>query len=157
MNIKYLFNLENLNSVLSDKYFPNESISFEEISQLEQTYNKGNTFPKVLQEYLSIAGKYSPVIDKGIFSTQQELQEFVREELSDNGKFFTRPFFALEVYSGDWCMFIYLDEGDNPNLHCVYYDDEAAGLSQPLKKMDHTISSLINSRIQRIKENINPY
>lgn len=157
MHTKYLLNLKNLNHFLPDKYFPNESISLEEISQLEQAYNNGNAFPKVLQEYLSIAGKYCPVTDKGIFTTQQELQEFVREELSYNGKIFTRPFFAVEIYSGDWCLFIYLDEGDNPNLCCVYYDDESAGFSEPLKKMDHTITSLINSRIQRIKENMNPY
>jgi hypothetical protein len=157
MDIKYLINLKNLNSVLPSKYFPNESISLEEVSQLEQTYNKGNIFPKILKEYLLIAGKYCPVIDKGIFSSQQELQEFVREELEHYGKIFTRPFFAIEIYSGDWCLFIYLDEGDNPNLYCAYYDDEAAGFSEPLRKMGHNISSLINSRIQRIKENMNPY
>lgn len=154
MEIKFL---KHLQANPSRDGVQNKPISIEEITQLEQLYNNGKFFPKVLRELLFLAGNYCITLDTGIFPTQQELQEFVREELSDYGKIFTRPFFAVEIYSGDWCLFIYLDEGDNPNLYCVYYDDEAAGLSEPFKKMDHTIKSLINSRIQRIKENMNPY
>lgn len=154
MEINYLKKLKDYPSMYERTCEP---ISLEEITQLEQLYNNGNPFPKVLKEYLHLAGNFCTVIDGGIYSTQQELQEYVREELLDNGKVYTRPFFALEIYSGDWCIFIYLDEGDNPNLYLTYYNDEAAGLSEPYKKMTHTLPSLINNRIQRYKEGGNPF
>lgn len=154
MEINYL---KNLRDNPSRDGFTCEPISFEEIIQLEQLYNNGNPFPKVLKEYLYLAGNGCTMMDMGISETQQEFQEWMRELLLDEGKIYTRPFYALETYSNDWFIFIYLDEGDNPNLYLAYFMDEAAGLSEPYKKMTHTLPSLINNRIQRYKEGGNPF
>lgn len=154
MEIQYLKKLKDYPSMYERTCEP---ISLEEIAQLEQLYNNGNPFPKVLKEYLYLAGNFCTVIDSGISDTQQEFQEYMRELLLENDKVYTRPFYALETYSNDWFIFIYLDEGDNPNLYLAYFMDEAAEPEEPLRKMSHTLPSLINNRIQRYKEGGNPF
>ncbi|MCZ8091414.1 hypothetical protein [Flavobacterium sp.] len=45
-----------------------------EINYLEQTWNNGNHFPKVLKELLFLAGQNFPGFSYGIDSTQNEFQ-----------------------------------------------------------------------------------
>lgn len=145
MEIKYLQKLSKKTTKSKYKGIP---MSLKEIEKLEELYNDGNPFPKVLKEFLYLAGNYCPVLDTGIYHTLQDLQEYVREELLEYGKVYTRPFFALETYSGDWCILMYLDEGDNPDLYHVYYNDEAADFNEPYKKLGRTLLGLINKRIR---------
>ena len=130
----------------------NMPLSETEILQLEQIYNNSNSFPRVLKELLFLAGEYCIVMDYGISNNQHDFQEFVREDLLEFGKIFTRPFFAVETYSNDYVIFLYLDEGDNPRLYRVFYNDAAADFEQPIKQLNHTLLSLINNRVQRVKE-----
>ena len=60
MEINYLKKLqENINIF----QYPCEPISMIEIESLEQTYNSGNPFPKVLKELLFLAGEFCYILD----------------------------------------------------------------------------------------------
>lgn len=76
----------------------NEPISLGEITTLEELYNNGNPFPKALNELLFLAGSYCIVLDYGARNSQQGMQDRVRQELLENGKVFSRPFYAVDVY-----------------------------------------------------------
>jgi hypothetical protein len=128
-----------------------------EITQLEQLYNNGNPFPKVLKEYLFLAGARCTVMEQGIYETQFEAQLETRVMLLEGGKVFTRPFFGLEFWTTDSFMYIYLDEGDNPLLRDVYYFDEAAPFGEVYLTSDLTLKGLIDARIQDVKEGLNPF
>ena len=115
MDITYLKQLERTRNKNS---WINESISLEEIKQLEQIYNNNKPFPKALRELLFLAGNYCIVLDYGLNDTQQELQEFVRENMQEENRIITRPFYAIDVYNaGDQFLFVYLDEGDDPEVY----------------------------------------
>ncbi|MBP4136950.1 SMI1/KNR4 family protein [Flavobacterium geliluteum] len=132
-----------------------EGITLNEIQDLEKLYNNGNPFPKVLKELLFLAGNYCYVCDYGIDETQQELQEWVREDMADNGRTISRPFYAFDVYGGDQFLFIYLDEGENPT---VYEAHPWITGSNWIKHLDNlTIKSLVDSGIERVKRGENPF
>jgi hypothetical protein len=69
MEIKYLTTLEQ-NPTYTYQASGNieslEPITDIEITSLEDTYNKGNSFPVVLKELLSLAGNFCYVLDYGI-------------------------------------------------------------------------------------------
>lgn len=158
MTIKYL-QLLNDNPV---KYSHNTTlelkirgISESEIQQLELVWNNGNLFPKVLKELLFLAGNFCYVCDYGPNDSQQEMQEWVREHMEDNNRSLNRPFYAFDVYGGDTFLFIYLDEGNNPNVFQAkpYSDD-----NNWIKLLSsQTIQSIVNIGIKRVKLGQNPY
>lgn len=157
MNIEYLKLLrdnpvKNPNS--TGHKFIIRGISLTEIEQLEQTWNNGNPFPKALRELLFLAGEYCYVFNYGVYDTQQELQEEKREDMVDNGKTITRPFFVMDTWNADQFSFVYLDEGDNPYIYDANsYKDSSIWF----KNLGHTIKSLSESRIARVKRGENPY
>lgn len=109
MNIQYLTKLKDNPIEYSEdtnNSFPIQGISEIEIIQLEQSYNNGNPFPKVLKELLFLAGKYCYVCDYGVNDSQQELQDWVREHIQERNKIINRPFFVFDVYSGFPFLFI---------------------------------------------------
>lgn len=153
MNIQYLIQLRD-NPIYYGKTrnFSIRGISEEQIAQLEQLYNNGNTFPKVLKELLSLAGEYCHVFDYNIHDTQQEVQEWVREDLQETNRVIDRPFYAFDLYND--FMFIYLDEGDNP---AIYEAHPFRTGNDWIRKTTNTIKSLSEKRILRIKEGLNPF
>lgn len=133
--------------------WPIKPISLQEIEQLETLYNNSNPFPKALKELLFLAGKYCYVLDYGIFDNQQQMQDFVRSEMSEENKSISRPFFAIDVYnSGDQFIFIYLDEGDNPPIYEAHYYD-----NNWISQVTPTLSGLINHSIDRVKQGRNSF
>lgn len=139
------------------KDFPIESISLQEIEQLEEMYNNGNPFPKALKELLFLAGNFCYVLDYGIWDTQQELQDAVREKMADENRIISRPFYVVDTYnSGDHFIFIYLDEGDNPPTFVGHYRDRD---DRPnwITPITPTLSKLINDGIDRVKQGRNPF
>ncbi len=154
MDITYLKQLErtpNKNSWI------NESISLEEIKQLEQIYNNNKPFPKALRELLFLAGNYCIVLDYGLNDTQQELQEFVRENMQEENRIITRPFYAIDVYNaGDQFLFVYLDEVDDPAVYQASYEDRS---DRPnwINKVTPTLSNFVNRKIERVKKGQNPF
>ena len=158
MTIKYLQQLkDNPVAYPNDTEFKFEikGISEPEIQQLELVWNNNRPFPKVLKELLFLAGNFCYVCDYGPNDSQQEVQEWVREHMEDNNRILNRPFYAFDVYGGDTFLFIYLDEGDNPNVYQAkpYSDDD--NWIRPLKSQ--TIQSIINTGINRVKMGQNPY
>jgi len=58
--------------------FRTRPISIEEIEALEQKYNNGKLFPKVLRELLYLAGETCYVFDYNALDLMDEMQEHVR-------------------------------------------------------------------------------
>lgn len=153
MNIQYLKKIQTNPSleINNSSYFSSiKRISETEIASLEQFYNNGNIFPKVLKELLFLAGSDCFVCDYGINKTQQDLQEWVREDMLENERTISRPFYAFDVYGGSQFLFIYLDEGDNPEIYEAHpYSNE----NDWIKRLNNlTIKSLVDNGIERVKE-----
>ena len=158
MEIQYLKKLQNNpyeNPSDLQNSFIIKGITLNEIQQLELLYNSGNPFPIVLKELLFLAGSYCYVCDYGINETQQKLQEWVREDMTDNTRIISRPFYAFDVYGGDQFLFIYLDEGDNPT---IYEANPWTDGENWIKHLDNlTIKSLVDDGIERVKRGENPF
>lgn len=158
MEIVYLKELQNNPIKYGDtKNFPLIPISEQEISQLEQLYNNGNSFPKALKELLFLAGKDCYVLDYGMNESQQELQEFVRVFMAEENRSITRPFYVIDTYNaGDQFLFVYLDEGDNPAVYIGHYWDSS---DRPnwINLVTPTLSNLIDRKVDRVKKGQNPF
>ena len=162
MEIQYLSYLRD-----NPDAFPNETeykltiepISLQEIATLEQLYNNGNPFPKVLKELLFLAGSLCYVLDFGIFDTQQEMQDDVREHMASQSRVISRPFYAIDVYNqGDQFLFIYLDEGEDPPVYEGLYSGGGVNFPDWIHSVSvKSLSELINHRIDRQKAGRNPF
>lgn len=151
MNIEYLQQLRDHNK----RKFTDEGISLSQITQLEQLYNGGNSFPKVLKELLFLAGNYCNYLDYGIYDSQLELQNEERIELADlHGITIPRPFFFVDLASHGLPVFIFLDEGDNPPLNQL---ENHPTQSKFYRRTGGTLQTLINSRIQNYLQGYNPF
>ncbi|WP_410220696.1 hypothetical protein [Pedobacter sp.] len=157
MEIKYLKYLRD-NSIKRglDMERINQPTPIAEIEQLESIYNNGNSFPQELRELLFLAGNSCYVIDMGRNETQQQMQEHVRSRLARNSKSINRPFYAIDVYHpSDQMLFIYLDEiGLRPIVWNAVYEEP---IDEWLVSTGRTITDLITSRIDRVKEGMNPF
>lgn len=156
MNIQYLNQLrDNPIRFGNSRNFPIQGISLQEITQLEQNWNNGNPFPKVLKELLFLAGKDCYVFDYGIGETQQGMQEWGREQMEDNNIVENRPFYIFDFYGGYHFSFIYLDEGDNPKAYkgTPYHDPEEGWI----KPLTFTIKEYVDSRVQDVQDGLNPF
>ncbi|MFK8104580.1 MAG: hypothetical protein AB8G15_18795 [Saprospiraceae bacterium] len=152
MTIQYLKKLQN-NPNLSD--FPMEGISIEEIERLEQLYNRGKVFPKVLRELLFLAGKFCAVLDFSIYDSQEEMQAEERAELLEIFNVqIERPHFFVCLASHGMPVFMYLDEGNNPSMYQI------RGQPTQERYADHRLGSLdmlINHRITDSLNGKNPF
>jgi hypothetical protein len=158
MEIKFLKDLEN-NPVRYgvSKDYPIIPLTEPQISNLEQLYNNNNPFPKALKELLYLAGGYCYVLDYGTNASQQEMQDFVRAEMLDEGRSITRPFYVIDVYNAlDQFLFVYLDEGDNPPVREAHYVDSITR-SNWITLVDSSLSNYINGLVQRVKNGQNPF
>lgn len=133
----------------------NEGISLEEINSLEQNWNNGNQFPSALRELLFLAGNYYNVFDYGIFDSQQDFQDFAKQDFTESNKTISRPFFVLDYNTGYNFLFIYLDEGDNPTIYEANTWVEGDNWIKHLENL--TIKSLVDDGIERVKRGENPF
>lgn len=153
MDITHLRQLkDNPIKVGSSISFINKGISVTEIQQLEETWNNGNPFPKVLREFLFLAGNFCYVCDYGPTESQQDLQEWKRETMEDYNRVINRPFYVYSIYNDNF-YFIFLDEGDNPIIYEA--NPSLSGLNW-YKKLNHTIQSTIIVSLNRVKQGQNP-
>jgi hypothetical protein len=89
-----------------------------EITHLEQVFNNGNLFPKVLKEFLYLAGDYCYVMDTGSWDSIEEMNiEHRADYLNIYGVTMNRPYLFLDIVGGNGELFMFLDEGDNPELN----------------------------------------
>jgi hypothetical protein len=153
MNIVYLTQLKD-----NPAKYPNDNenrfeitgISETQIAQLEQSYNNGNPFPKVLKELLYLAGNYCYIFDTG--DSQQDLQDWFRDLMIRYNKSISRPFYVIDTNQGDDFRIIYLNEGDNPLIYDASPDVTGEEWIK-LNPLNDTIQSLVNYLIKQIKEN----
>lgn len=99
--------------------FEVEPMSINEMLTLESIYNQGKPFPTALRELLLLAGEFIFILDYGMEDTRQQMQEAVRDGLTEYNHSIDRPLFAIEVYNGvENFKFVYLDENvDDPIVH----------------------------------------
>jgi hypothetical protein len=97
-------------------------------------------------------------LDYGLADSQQEMQEEVRERLAKAHQEITRPFMAIDVYNvADQFVFIYLDEGDNPPVYEATYHFRNMDYDPFIRKIQLSLSALLENRITRVKEGTNPF
>ena len=158
MYITYLKELKN-NPIKAGvtRNYPIIPINEIEISQLEQLYNSNNPCPTALKELLYLAGGSCYVLDYGLNETQQQLQEFVRDEMLDEGRVITRPFYVIDVYNAlDQFLFVYLDEGNNPAVYEGHYVDEITR-NNWITPVSSSLSKYIDDLVLRVKKGQNPF
>lgn len=157
MKIQYLIKLRDYpydDNSNDDETSMNEGISLEEINSLEQNWNNGNQFPLALRELLFLAGNYCNVFDYGIFDSQEDFQNFARQDFTESTKTILRPFFVLDYNTGYNYLFIYLDEGDNPNIYVASPGENTSNWIEPLK---YNIKNYSEYAIDCIKKGISFY
>ncbi len=155
MKIEYLKILEENPNRGDDPLFTNEPISLEEIEELEQLYNNGKPYPKALKELLYLAGNYCHALDYGggslsAMNSEKYMRKFVeRSRARVNGPTPPRPYHIIEIIDGGSVfLFVYLDEGDNPEVHegITDYEDEN------FRSLKRTIPEFIKARIDSFKK-----
>ena len=158
MNIEILKYLQQYTKKPNSKAgLQNVGISIQDITLLESQYNNGSKFPKDLKELLFLAGKFCYILDYNIFETQQELQNTVRDWLSENNLSISRPFFAIDAYSyGESFLFIYLDEGDDPIVRQAYLFPRK-DMTFITNLLGQSLSAYISGQIDDVKQGINPF
>lgn len=163
MNIQFLTELrDNPIEYGNDINFVNRGINVSEIEQLELTWNNGIQFPKALRELLFLAGDFCYVLDTGLMESQQQMQEAARLWMTYEGqqRTITRPFYVIEVNYEEGFTMVYLDEGDNPNVHSVYLDQNAEqrlGSRGWNFDMGISLKDFIKTGIDMVKQGRNPF
>jgi hypothetical protein len=153
MDIEILKNLE-ANPHLEPSISVNKPMTLSEIASLELLYNlNGNPFPKAVKELLFLGGNYNWIFG----SSDEFMQNFIREEMAEDGLVITRPFLVLYNYDQSF-GFVYLDEGvDNPIYRYVldWGDPSSPGATTPYVSEDRTatLSEEIDLRIKALREN----
>jgi hypothetical protein len=145
---------------------------------LEQVYNNGNPFPKVLKELLYLAGENCTVLALGgggedFFAsigwaipteapTMQKMQKGVQWRLQNEGVSMpNRPWFVIDIYEGYEPIFIFLDEGDDPNIYQLIIvetvDDPAFPGNDHIRQVLSPLSAFINVGVKRMIRGENPF
>lgn len=152
MTLQYLQSLKDNNKIGS---FADEGLTDSQIIHLEQLYNNGNPFPKVLKELLFLAGNYCNCLDYGAYDTMQEMQTEARSNLQQMRNItISRRHFYVEMLSNDLNLFIFLDEGDNPEINQLA---DNATPTNFFRRTGLTLRSLIEARIHDYKKGFNPF
>lgn len=154
MEIQYLKMLKENPTKYGKKFNSSiDGISIDEIIQLEQKYNNGKVFPKALRELLYLGGQDCYFLEYGTNDSQEELQQFVREQIVNRHINITRPFYAIDVYNAYTTnLIVYLDEGDNPTVHEIRYSED-----EKISGVINTLQGYTESLIKRVKQGLNPF
>ncbi|AOC94003.1 hypothetical protein BB050_00864 [Flavobacterium anhuiense] len=126
-----------------------KGISIDEIQDLEKLYNNGNHFPKCLRELLFLSGEYSYTFDYGISDSQKEMQEMFREYLEEKGRVIFKPYYIIEVYDGYQFFFVYLDEGDDPQIYEAHPGSSSGAW---IRSLGRTIKEYVEFYIDNMKK-----
>lgn len=135
--------------------FTDEGLTPSQIIHLEQLYNNSNQFPKILKELLLLAGNYCNCLDYGPYDSMQEMQAEGRSNFKQMRNIvISRPHFYVEMLSNELNLFIFLDEGDNPEINQIA---DNATSTNFFRRTGLTIKSLIEARIQDYNKGDNPF
>ncbi len=136
-----------------------EGNSIEEILQYENKFNEGENLPKSLKEYLFISGKFCPLGFDVVDGDYIGLREYYDKRLAERGIEMERPFMIFDNFEGDSFMFIYLDEGDDPQpWNCSVHEDYDSEEGEMIWKVPHpTFSDLVNTLVDRALKGLQPW
>lgn len=149
MDIKYLQALDKNRKIGVREI---EGVSEEEIQKVEEKFNI--KFPRAYREFLFLAGEYKgalPLYDTSNLKTLASdwHQELMYEVMEEFGTKIDRPFWLYAESNGcEQFVFFYLDEGDDPYIHIVDYDDNDDD-KQVVKKSKNTFSKGIEGAIEQ--------
>ena len=156
MEIEYLktYN-ENKDILINFAVAAPEGKTMEEIQELETLFNQGNPFPKAFREFLFIGGRYDAIgINSSIDGNYKGLHQYYEEGMAKRGLKFNRPFMVFHDLEGGCGLFIYLDEGDDPQPYICSVsegydsdDDEKiwkSGYSTFKELIDDLVNSALN-------------
>lgn len=135
--------------------------SIQQIEAIEQEINNGNEFPKSFREYLFLGGSYDALGFNtiGPFDNHEEqftdMKIYFDKKLEDADIKMERPFVIFDHLDGECFMFIYLDEGDDPQpwnlgVHPDYRDEDGSIIFEVTNMK--TFSQLINDMVERTLE-----
>jgi len=138
-------------------------LSIEKIEELELEINDGNPFPKAYREYLYLGGDYNSLGLSIAFEDSESWEDIpaikrVAEiEMKKEGLSIDRSYIILHYYDDDNFIFIYLDEGDNPQPYAMVLN--------PLNNMDHifpikradSLSFFIDDLVNRTLKGLQPF
>ena len=114
----------------------------------------GINFPTSLRELLFLAGQSCYVLDYGLYDTQEEMQNEIREDSA--GNVISRPFFVIDIHNGSFTfLFVYLDEGGNDPL--VYQAHLGTYENPSFESLQSTLSTFVNARINYLERGVNPF
>jgi hypothetical protein len=89
---------------------------------------------------------------------QQKMQEFARMIMQRNNRLISRPFYAFDLSVAGQFLFIYLDEGNNPQVYDAFpWEDDFDGNEWIEILPNNTIKSIIDNTIELIRNGENPY
>lgn len=126
-------------------------------------YNNGLPFPIALKELLFLAGDNCYVLDYGSETeSQNDLQEWAREQMLEYDRAIARPFYVLDIYNAlDQFVFVYLDEGDDPRVYeGVYSGINETGIPTIdgwIHELRPKLSDYINISVEQVLKGINPF
>jgi len=160
MTIDYLINYDTNKNNNSLRRKNPEGKSLSEIEELEQLYNNGIMFPKAFREYIYIGGKYNSIgLDDGLDGNFIGLMEYYGKRMQKRSIQLDRPYIIFDNFEGESFMFIYLDEGDDPQPWNVSVDEAYdTDEGEIIWKVPYpSFSDLINTLVQRALEGLQPW
>lgn len=124
-----------------------------EIEVLEQELNNGEQFPKAFREYLYIGGKYDAIGFEGpVEGVFDKMTKGYKTLFNKNRSIkIQRPIVIFDVFEDEGFMFIYLDEGDDPQpWNSSLLEDYDSEDGEMIWKVPHpTFSDMVNTLVGR--------
>ncbi|WP_442264915.1 hypothetical protein ACSIGC_11230 [Tenacibaculum sp. ZS6-P6] len=136
-----------------------EGNSVEEIYEYQKVFNQGLPLPKSLIEYLFISGKFCPLGFDVVEGNYLGLRKYYDKKLEERGVKIERPFMIFDNFEGESFMFVYLDEGDDPQpWNCSVNEDYDSEDNEIIWKVPHpTFSDLVNALVDRAIKGLQPW
>lgn len=152
---------ENINDLKNFSVSEDKGISMERIIELENILNQGKPFPLVFREYLYLGGDFDTIGFNGpIDGLYDKMTKGYRLRLKERRNInLDRPIIVFDSFEGESFMFIYLDEGDDPqpwnaSLDKAYDTDEG----KKIWKVPHpSFSDLVNTLVDRALNGLQPW
>ena len=146
MKIKYLKKVQDNPTI---GMWTNEGLSLEEINELENKYNRGDSFPTAIREYLYLAGRFSNLaLDH--YGSFDKMQIEATDSLEMYQVNIERPYFVISQY--DNCMqftFIYLDDiEEDPKVYNCYVDYIEDGVEFITSTAKRRFVAMINAHVE---------
>lgn len=134
--------------------FENQPLYPSEIETLEQEFNHGESFPKVLKELLYLAGKYCYLLTFNSKS-QSQMQHYAIKELQKENLTIKHRFYVIDLGNDDFSYISLEENNEDPILYCVYFGDSDDRGN--LFSLNITLSKYLSNGFEKIKNGYTPF